>query len=38
MKLITAFFQWLIPNVCFLLFVAAECLLIYGLFKFFKAV
>ena len=38
MKLMVTFMQWLIPNLCFLLFVAAECLLIYGIFKFFGAI
>ncbi|MFN7141525.1 MAG: hypothetical protein ACK4UN_19530, partial [Limisphaerales bacterium] len=38
MKLVTAFFHWAVPNVCFILFVAAECLLIYGIFKFFKVI
>lgn len=31
-------YHWVIPNLCFLLFVAAECLLIYGIFKWFKAI
>jgi len=38
MKLVTAFIQWAIPNVCFVLFIAAEIVLIYGLFKLFRVI
>ncbi len=36
--MVTTFFQWAVPNVCFVMFVAAECALIYGVFKYFKVI
>lgn len=38
MKIITDFVDWVIPTAWFVAFVALECVLIYGFFKYVGAV
>ena len=38
MKIITDFVNWVIPTAWFVAFVAAECAMIYGLFKLVGAI